>query len=467
MYRLRLISTEAKIAIMAMLTLLSFLTSNPLLTVACMMVIPFFLLLIRKNELPVLFVAMVYQWIAISIKVFFADAKGLDFLYYHDFPAHIFEALFLSLIGLSTLITGIWLIIRTNKPVSDERLSELITNIDLRKLLLIYGLYSLLVTLVGTAFLSFGGFAQITYILLQFKWSFYLLLFLVVFRVDDKKYKLLLWLIVLGEVVLGFASYFSSFKEILIFTFIGLLATLKRVSFKRSAVLLFFAGVVFYMGIIWTAIKPEYRMYLSGGERQQIVTVSKSEAIDKFFELATSISDDVIDRSQFFLIDRISYIDYFSGAISYVPEIVPHEKGKVWSDAIMHVLMPRLFFPEKEAIDDSKHLTKYTGVYFATAEQGASFSLGYMADSYVDFGSTFMFVPLFLLGLLIGSIYKYFINNGYNQLWGIVLVVPLFYFAGTYEVSSIKLFGRLITYFLVFFIINKFALHRVNKLITK
>jgi len=467
MYKLKQVSMEVKVAALAILFLLSFLTTNPLLTVASIAVVPFFLLLIRKNELPVLFVAMVYQWIAITIKVFFANFKGFDFLYYHEFPVHIFEALFLSLIGIVTIILGIWLVNRTNKYITDERLSELIGNININKLLLIYGLYSLIVTLIGNTFLTFGGLAQITYVLLQFKWSFYLLLFIVVFNSNDKRYILFLWLLIIGEVVLGFASYFSSFKDVLIFTFIGILATLKRFSFKKTAILLLFASMVFRLGVIWTAIKPEFRMYIAGGERQQIVTVSKSEAIDKWIELATNLQQEVIDRAEFFLIDRLSYIDYFSGAIGYVPEVVPHENGKVWNDAVMHVLMPRLFFPEKEAIDDSKHLTKYTGVYFATAEQGASFSLGYMADSYVDFGKTFMFVPLFLLGLLIGFIYKYFINNGYNELWGIVLVVPLFYFAGFYEMSSIKLFGRLITYFLVFFVINKFVLPRVNKLIIK
>jgi len=467
MYKLKLIPLETILGLLAILSLASFLTPNPLLTVACVAVVPLFLLLIRKNELPVLFVAMVYQWIAITIKVFFADAKGLDFLYYHDFPEHIFEALFLSLAGLASLIIGIWLVIRTSKNIADEELADLIGKINIRRLLILYIGYSAFVTLVGNSFLSLGGFAQLTYVLLQFKWSFYLLLFLIVFEVDDKRYKLLLWLIILGEVVLGFASYFSSFKEILLFTFIGLLATAKRISFKKSAILFIFAGFVFQFGIVWTAIKPEFRTYLSGGERQQIVTVSKSDAINKFIDLATLVPDDVMDRSQFFLIDRISYIDYFSSAIAYVPEVVPHEKGKVWSDAIMHVLMPRLFFPEKAAIDESVHLTKYTGVVYATSKEGASFSLGYMADSYVDFGPVFMFFPLFILGLVIGSIYKYFINNGYNQLWGIVLVVPLFYFAGSYEVSAIKLFGRLITYFLVFFVINKFGLPRVNKLIMK
>lgn len=467
MYKLRLIPLEKSLGAYSILSLLSFLTPNPLLTIACISVIPFFVLLIRKNELPVLFLALCFQWIAVTIKVFFANAKGFDFLYYHTFPEHIYKALFLSLFGLIVLSLGVWIVVRSANNISNVTLKKLIEKVDIKKALYFYITYSLFASLIGSSFLSLGGLAQLTYILLQFKWSFYLLLFLIIATSNISKYKTILIILIIGEFILGFASYFSSFKEILLFTFIGLLATVKNLSLKKFTVLFLFAVFVFQLGIIWTAIKPDFRMYLSAGERKQTITVSKTEAINKFIDLATAVSDDIKDRSQFYLIDRVSYIDYFSSAISYVPKTVEHENGEVWLKAIMHVLMPRLLFPDKPAIDESVHLTKYTGVIYATGEQGASFSLGYMADSYVDFGPFYMFVPIFLVGVLIGAIYKYFINNSYNQLWGIVLIVPMFHFAGSYETSAIKLFGRLLTYFIVFYVINKYLIPFLDRYISK
>jgi hypothetical protein len=467
MFDISKISINAKVVVLLLLIIFAFATVNPYATILSILPIPFFFLLQRKGEFPVLLIAVVYQWVAITIKVWYFDFRGIDFEDYNLFPEKIYEALTLSVVGLIAFILGIWLIIRkvTVKGQQDE--VDFVSFIDIPKLLSLYAVYSVIVTLIGSSFLSYGGLAQAVSALMQFKWCLYLLLFLVVFASGNSQYKLLLALIILGEVVLGFASYFSSFKEILFFTFIGLLASYKNITLPKVMLLVFFALLVFRLGIVWTAIKSEYRMFLSGGERQQTVTVSRGEALNKFFDLAANLPDETFDVAEFALVSRISYIDYFSGAISYVPNVVPHENGQVWLNAVTHIIKPRLFFPEKEAIDDSKHLTKYTGLVVATGEQGASFSLGYMGDSYVDFGAMYMWVPIFLLGMVVGLIYRYFITHGYSLVWRLVLITPLFYFAGTYEMSSIKLFGRLMTYFLAFYLLNKYALPVLDKYIRK
>lgn len=84
----------------------------------------------------------------------------------------------------------------------------------------------------------------------------------------------------------------------------------------------------------------------------------------------------------------------------------------------MHVLQPRILFPNKEAIDDSKMVNKYATRKVAGAKQGASFSLGFMAESYIDFGPYLMFIPIFCVGWLLGFIYKIIIQQSINYLWG-------------------------------------------------
>ena len=51
----------------------------------------------------------------------------------------------------------------------------------------------------------------------------------------------------------------------------------------------------------------------------------------------------------------------------------------------------------------------YTGSRVAGTEEGTSIGIGYMAESYIDFGPIYMFVPILLLGVFYGLIYRYFI----------------------------------------------------------
>ncbi|MFD2999137.1 hypothetical protein ACFS7Z_02105 [Pontibacter toksunensis] len=449
-----------------LLLIAAFLTVNPIATVACISVIPFFLLLWRKPEPPILFVGLLYQWVAVSIKLLYSDIYDLDFDNFHVFAEDIYTAYALSLLGLVVLTVSIITVLHKPKALSEADEKNFVSY-NITRLVLIYISFSTFVTLLGSSFLSFGGLAQVTYAFTLLKWSFFILLFITIAKSESKKNYLILISIIILEVLIGFAAYFSSFKEILFFSFIGAATVIRKIKLSKLIPLAFLGYIVFSLGVLWTAIKSDYRMFLSGGERQQIVTVSREDALDYFFKLASEVPDETIAKARFELVNRISYIDFFSGAIAYVPERLPHENGKVWFSAITHVFKPRIFFPDKEAIDDSKHLNKYTGLSVATGEMGASFSLGYMADSYIDFGPVFMFIPLALMGLLIGGIYRYFLKNAYNVTWGYALIAPLFYFVGTYEIASIKLVGNLIMYFMVFYLLNKFIVPKLDLYLKK
>ena len=86
------------------------------------------------------------------------------------------------------------------------------------------------------------------------------------------------------------------------------------------------------------------------------------------------------------MLDRLSYVDFFAVVLETVPSQLPHENGALWLDAITRPFMPRLFFPSKTVIDDSERTNYYTGLGVAGAEEGTSISLGYVAESYIDFG---------------------------------------------------------------------------------
>jgi hypothetical protein len=153
--------------------------------------------------------------------------------------------------------------------------------------------------------------------------------------------------------------------------------------------------------------------------------------------------------------------------LNQVPVFLPHENGRLLQNAIEHIIKPRILFPDKKPIYDSELTSKYTGRKFTGAEEGASFSLGTVAESYVDFGPVYMFIPIFVFGLWIGWMYKFFIVNGYNIIWGLCYSAPIFQFAWSFPVPTSKFLGWSITYFVTFWFINKFLIKYLDHWLLK
>ena len=150
-------------------------------------------------------------------------------------------------------------------------------------------------------------------------------------------------------------------------------------------------------------------------------------------------------------------------AVGQVPAIIPYEGGALLQAGFEHVFKPRLFFPDKATIDDSQITSKYTGKQFAGAELGASFSLGSVAERYIDFGPYFMFIPIFGFGLIIGYIYKYIFTKSLNRVWGMSCVAPLLFLIPILGVATTKFLGWTFTYFIVWILFNKFVVKSLDR----
>ncbi len=106
-------------------------------------------------------------------------------------------------------------------------------------------------------------------------------------------------------------------------------------------------------------------------------------------------------------VDRMWPIYYPALAVSRVPSVLPHSNGTIFSAALRHITMPRVFFPGKgELASDSEMVRKSSGVIVAGAETGTSIAFGYAAESYVDFGLPWMFLPVFAFAVAIGMLYR-------------------------------------------------------------
>ncbi len=436
------------------------LSGNIILTIVALIPLPFlFKWFWRQNEPSIFLFAFLFQWISITIKVFYSNFQGKEFTTLHEFTENIQLAFLLNIYGLLFFGLGIYLVIK-DIPVRIDEFKKELLKYDTKALIIIYLIFLFIINFMFKLRYVVPGLFQGVVALSQIKLGFIFLLFYISYY--KKQYISIVWFIFLIEIASGFLSFFSNFKEIIIILFISYLAFRGNLKSKEIVVSFVIIFIGFYFGLLWTGIKGEYRFFLAGGERSQQVVVDKQAAADKFIQLVTSFDfDEDGEIALEALIDRVSYIDHFSASLGYVPAFVPHENGKVWGQAITHVVTPRLFFPNKPAIDDSQHLMKYTGMVVADASMGTSISLGYMGDSYVDFGPVFMVVPLFLLGLFIGYIYKNLFKTK-KVIWAYVLIVPLYEFTYNLGVASIKMFTWLVMYLLVAWIFRKYVMNRID-----
>ena len=116
----------------------------------------------------------------------------------------------------------------------------------------------------------------------------------------------------------------------------------------------------------------------------------------------------------------------------------------------MHVLTPRVLYPDKPPLTPDSEITmRYTGLHLASAEEGTSISIGYMGESYVDFGPYGMFVPVFILGVLWGLMYYFIVSRARFLVFGYAFATALLLNAYQFEMTGIKLLGGVTMSFLV------------------
>jgi hypothetical protein len=87
----------------------------------------------------------------------------------------------------------------------------------------------------------------------------------------------------------------------------------------------------------------------------------------------------------------------------------------------------------------------YTGVDVAGTEQNTSIGIGYVGESYIDFGPFGMFIPIFLLGAFYGLVYRLLVTKTrYKLLGSSIAVAVLIFNAYAIETSNTKLFGSVL-----------------------
>jgi hypothetical protein len=425
----------------------------------------------RVNESKHLLVNLLLYWSVVSILILYSELvnKPLSDLTRYG-KSDIHSASWLGLFALTFYLFGISNIAKKIKSIRQDSIYTILSRYDSIRIILLYVFVSLLSALFNSSIIHVPG-GQLLLAISYLKWV--LLTLLIVQTLVVQTNRNLVIVLVIVEVLLSFSGFWAAFKDYFIVALGSYLIFSPRLSLKNY--LLLFIVLVFSLmiSVIWTFSKGEYRKFLTGGERSQII-VQQDEFVNiaKFLEIVKKDFSPENFKQSFSeglenLIFRVSYIEFLAMTMNQVPVFLPYENGRLLQNAIEHIVKPRILFPNKKPIYDSELTSKYTGRKFAGVEEGTSFSLGTVAESYVDFGPIYMFIPIFVFGLWVGWMYKFFIVNGYNLIWGLCYSAPIFQFAWSFPVATSKFLGWSITYFVTFWFINKYLIKYLDHWLLK
>ena len=399
------------------------------------------------------------QWLQVFTFIFWMNLtnKGMDGLSVNGD-----NAFFLSLIGLGIMAATSNIVVARLKFYEYKDFEISASIINQRKLLLLYIFSTAFLSGIGFVLGSTSGFTQILVTISSLKWVFLLWLGYVIWVKNTHRS----WLaaIVVYEFVVGLYSYFSSFKEVIFFVIILSLTFITIIKFNQFIKLTLIGVALLGLLLTWSAIKGEYRTFLNQGSRQQVVSVSREDALGKVGEQVTNLDIDKYQKALAYTAYRVQYVYHFALAMDRVPNIMPFQNGAVWGENISYVLTPRILNPNKKLYNASEKASKFTGKRFAGLKEGSSFSLGYFADAYVDFGPIGMYSVLILMAVFTGLVYRVFYNMTSLNLFlrYSIISVSLYSFA-SFESDGLYMFGRLLTDFIVFYFLARFVFPSIQK----
>jgi hypothetical protein len=271
-------------------------------------------------------------------------------------------------------------------------------------------------------------------------------------------------IVFLFEVLSGFTGLFSDFKAVFIQFAIAALAVRIRWTAMMGIMSVVWLTVLVVLALFWTGVKGEYRQLATGSDESQTIRASLSDRLS--YLGGRALSPDRINwgESTYALLIRFAYVDIFASVIG-VQENSP-EAGlmRQWSDGIGHVTQPRFLFPNKPVLSDTEVYVRLAkGDPTEQMREGTSISVGYMAENFVDLGFPGMLAGIFVIGVCIALVIRYFMRR--NLPWmvreGTVLVFVYSIARDGVEISLPKMVGAVTMFFLVYALLVRFGYPRV------
>lgn len=387
-------------------------------------------------------------WLSVICDVIVADLEGRTIT--DDPGAYSARAIIYSLCALLVMAAGI----RCAKPVAGrlwpgrlqfKNAAAQIADppIEINRLLISYGAAAALGALLDLVAWRIPGLTQP---ILAFTLVKYVAVYLLAARVFESQQGYgLLFLVAVFEILTGMVSFFSAYKEAIFVMLIAFASARHRLSIRAVFISIMAIGTVLWISIVWTVVKDEYR------------EIMPNMAIgEKFDYMANRYLDDDIDyqRGLVLLLKRIGYTTLYSRVLASQDAGIITPDYDFYKNAVVHVLTPRLLFPDKAQLNDSDKTTKLLGT---DIDEETSIGVGYVAEAQVDFGFPMLLAPLCGVGLLLGLAAEYFMSRASPLSLRQAFMVATLFNCFVFETDIDKSLGGFVTGFLAMAVALKFG----------
>ena len=275
---------------------------------------------------------------------------------------------------------------------------------------LLVAVYVSTVALQGTLGALAPDYPTLRQIIVTFDTARLGILFLILRRLCSPKPRWgLIALVVSVEIVLGITGFFAGFREPVVLAVLAVLEIFDRRNQKHWLAIGIGGAVAVVLGLLWMSIRTEYRKEYVEVDKFQTSRSARFERIGSLTSGFLNSESADLWRATDALVDRLWTVYYPALALARVPRVLPHTNGAIFTAAMVHIVTPRVFFPNKaELPSDSDEVRKYSGVHVAGRENNTSIAFGYAPEAYIDFGIPLMFVPVFGFGVAVGFLYGLF-----------------------------------------------------------
>lgn len=363
----------------------------------------------RRNDPPIFPFILSYQWLSVTVGYWFEAWTGYFPGQYR--PGDINRTVLVALTGLLLLAAGIRLVDqgvtawrRRRAAHGAEEQAWTIGNVNVL-FAMVAAAYSIdYLWVVNTK--AFPGLDVALQRLLDLRQVLLVTLWFEVLR--RRQGYAYLWLSLAWAFVPRLGAYFSEFKSPLLLLLMTYAATFRPwdrewwpkslVAFAKASPIV---AVLLVLMLVWQGgLKRDTRVAFDRG----YASASPLERVTQFASgVEEALPDLFADPEPYVekLVERVSYVTFFSIVLDHVPTREPHAEGELLKMAIANSTMPRILFPEKPVLPSDSYYTKrFTGLN--VADNLTSISIGYMAEFYADWGLTGMFLSVFLYGAWIG-----------------------------------------------------------------
>ena len=394
---------------------------------------------LREDGPPVIAASFTAQWIQVNAALFYFALTGRQV--YQMRTSDYRPMVLIGLAAVAALFAGVLVGARLRRKAPTVRYIGALLPFSTFQIAVAYG-GALAVSGVMQQFAwRATGFTQA---LLVFNRIRFVLLFFLITRLARPTPRIAaIGGVLLLEVALGFTGFFADFREPLLVVGLAIVGAMDRRKITTWLIIGSVAVLTVASAIIWTAIKPAIRRSYA----TNTTTLSRlNTAVNVATNTLTPGESSLAFRGDT-LVSRLWMVYYPALALKRVPAITPYQKGAILTAAIDNVLEPRLFFPDKPAIpSQSDEVREYAGVWVHGRESNTSIAFGYVGEAYVDFGLPWMFLPIFLYGLLIGIAYRVLAATiRYAELRTGLTIVAFWTMLGSYETSWAMMIGPAIT----------------------